>query len=113
MGPCQRVLTNTIHFFDVHTDAIDIVQLDRTEAVKVLWAGRVDALVIPPQIGYLAEFQEWDTLLLVEYLAGASLQPEDLAGAVAKDRLLDQQAPAHGAAQMTWMCIIQADLLSC
>ncbi|BDA45977.1 hypothetical protein COCOBI_08-0690 [Coccomyxa sp. Obi] len=55
-------------------------------AVKLIWSGRVEACLLPARHGYLADSQDWDSVLILEYPAGARLQPEELGREVAKDR---------------------------
>ncbi|KAK9906449.1 hypothetical protein WJX75_002000 [Coccomyxa subellipsoidea] len=68
-----------------------------TQAIRTIWAGKVDAPLVPASSGYLADSQEWDWVLLLEYPHGASLRPEDFAREVAKDRFWLELMPFQGA----------------
>lgn len=52
---------------------------------------------MPARHGYLADSQDWDTVLILEYPSGARLQPEELGREVAKDRFWLELLPDQDA----------------
>ncbi|CAL8462124.1 g1655 [Coccomyxa elongata] len=66
-------------------------------AVKSIWSGRVEACLLPARHGYLADSQDWDSVLILDYPAGARLQPEELGKEAAKDRFWLELLPGQDA----------------